>query len=884
MSNRRQKKNLISGTKRDSAHRRPQTSFDDGSDDPNTLPYQEQRHDFMHHPSKQYTDECIAKPHRDRDGINEISKIKQHQFGGGRELKRGKLASSPVKTSKAFAFKKARLSKHRKEKTHPIRSPIRSDTSENEHKSLKKSHAKASTHESNSREESTTKNRHTYSRNESKEKGPNLLAGIKTSRTTNPSVMDVLSHSSPTKTSHSPANKHGVCVKTVVENAMKKSKHGRSEGGTSHVKKKKERHEREERSSALSAKLQKSNVLPQNVFARHATYKSDKEIASSPLLSSSLSQASSSSSPANPFRMETRTQSRSRTHSDDDVRIQENLDDHSVFRDTQFGHISKGSMNRLKGEEFFDDSLLSYKLKKLSKKFNNEHDGGALLHVFPTHFFNKLEKDGFESVKRWTKRVDLTKMKYLVIPINEALHWKMFIVCNPFPKLSQTTVKVETPNIKKKDEEDEEEEDEELPCRRKNSDSVEEQDQAIVANDGVVDAKISPHPKAVRKRKKNGHVQTTSKLNESNEADDEMDEELKEEEIAVQNESQLPLSSSSSSSSTSATPHKTCLVETVKNACVDEEAIILIFDSIRSQPIPRDKAPQIVKNYLRAYFCANVLHKQTGDLSILRKKLDKHLQNMRSEVVKAPQQTNSFDCGVYLLAFLDNFLFPRNPSSRLSLMWQALENAKNWNVNPKQQRKNLIKEIQNEDQLSNSNRDHETGVETEGSCSSRKDDTKDDDDVIMVDPPNLLPMALQQTSPPQSRRRIKTVNTKDFSQKRSEGDLKRKNSVDDRGITLCSQEGLGEQTQPPTPSASPQSQEELSVSRSSDEEQEEKGEQQVEDDGDINIDDLNLSKRSKLTAASSVHIPSSIRVDLQALCDSMTSPQDSTDEEEDETV
>lgn len=57
-------------------------------------------------------------------------------------------------------------------------------------------------------------------------------------------------------------------------------------------------------------------------------------------------------------------------------------------------------------------------------------------YFFNTYFFERLTKDGshrhvnYESVSRWTKAIDLFSRDFVVVPVNENLHWYLAIICN----------------------------------------------------------------------------------------------------------------------------------------------------------------------------------------------------------------------------------------------------------------------------------------------------------------------------------------------------------------------------------------------------------------------------------------------------------------------
>lgn len=50
-------------------------------------------------------------------------------------------------------------------------------------------------------------------------------------------------------------------------------------------------------------------------------------------------------------------------------------------------------------------------------------------YYFSSHFFTKLQKEGYDAVKRWTKNINLFKKSKLFIPINEnKSHWTLIVV------------------------------------------------------------------------------------------------------------------------------------------------------------------------------------------------------------------------------------------------------------------------------------------------------------------------------------------------------------------------------------------------------------------------------------------------------------------------
>ncbi|OAL43108.1 hypothetical protein IQ07DRAFT_650386 [Pyrenochaeta sp. DS3sAY3a] len=88
---------------------------------------------------------------------------------------------------------------------------------------------------------------------------------------------------------------------------------------------------------------------------------------------------------------------------------------------------------RLDEEEFMNDSLIDFYMIYLFKKLNVPSDK---VYFFNTYFFTQLTKTNgrnsinYAAVERWTSKIDIFTYDYIVVPINEATHWYLAIVCN----------------------------------------------------------------------------------------------------------------------------------------------------------------------------------------------------------------------------------------------------------------------------------------------------------------------------------------------------------------------------------------------------------------------------------------------------------------------
>ena len=128
--------------------------------------------------------------------------------------------------------------------------------------------------------------------------------------------------------------------------------------------------------------------------------------------------------------------------------------------------ITVADYNRLYGDEFLNDTLIDFGLryvvenqlgKKAEPETPNEPPAHILdglrpedVHVFNPFFYKKLatkvkmnrptnsapdepypDWPAYESVRKWTNKVDVFQKKFLVIPVNENLHWYMAVIYNP---------------------------------------------------------------------------------------------------------------------------------------------------------------------------------------------------------------------------------------------------------------------------------------------------------------------------------------------------------------------------------------------------------------------------------------------------------------------
>ncbi|KAK1058030.1 hypothetical protein LTR74_013718 [Friedmanniomyces endolithicus] len=96
--------------------------------------------------------------------------------------------------------------------------------------------------------------------------------------------------------------------------------------------------------------------------------------------------------------------------------------------------VDFGDIERLDEGQFLNDNLISFGLRKIQEEMAPEHRESV--HFFNSFFYTSLTtKNGrkslnYDSVKKWTKGKDLLSTPYVVVPINIDLHWYVAIICN----------------------------------------------------------------------------------------------------------------------------------------------------------------------------------------------------------------------------------------------------------------------------------------------------------------------------------------------------------------------------------------------------------------------------------------------------------------------
>ncbi|KAJ3838081.1 hypothetical protein F5878DRAFT_562963 [Lentinula raphanica] len=98
--------------------------------------------------------------------------------------------------------------------------------------------------------------------------------------------------------------------------------------------------------------------------------------------------------------------------------------------------LTNGDYNRLLPNEYLNDTLIEFGLKLwLHELAAVDPDLANQVHIFNSFFYKQLNKknfqDGYQSVRRWTSKFDIFSKKFVIVPINENLHWYLAIIYQP---------------------------------------------------------------------------------------------------------------------------------------------------------------------------------------------------------------------------------------------------------------------------------------------------------------------------------------------------------------------------------------------------------------------------------------------------------------------
>ncbi|KAI9047321.1 hypothetical protein LZ554_008768 [Drepanopeziza brunnea f. sp. 'monogermtubi'] len=126
--------------------------------------------------------------------------------------------------------------------------------------------------------------------------------------------------------------------------------------------------------------------------------------------------------------------------------------------------VDRQDIERLDEGEFLNDNLIVFYLRWLEHRLGQERpDLAKRIYFHNTFFYERLTKAArgkpgginHEAVARWTSKVDLLQYDYIVVPVNETVHWYVAIICNAPKLIEECSKEAPSPPLQNKTSEDE---------------------------------------------------------------------------------------------------------------------------------------------------------------------------------------------------------------------------------------------------------------------------------------------------------------------------------------------------------------------------------------------------------------------------------------------
>mmetsp|Transcript_25006 Transcript_25006/g.35018 ORF Transcript_25006/g.35018 Transcript_25006/m.35018 type:complete len:660 (+) Transcript_25006:108-2087(+) len=101
-------------------------------------------------------------------------------------------------------------------------------------------------------------------------------------------------------------------------------------------------------------------------------------------------------------------------------------DDEEVLAEGFNLKVTRGDICRLQTPEWLNDEVINFYMNVLMDR-NSKEPSLPKMFIFNTFFFSMLEK-GYERVKKWTRKVDVFSLNYVIIPVHLGVHWCLAVI------------------------------------------------------------------------------------------------------------------------------------------------------------------------------------------------------------------------------------------------------------------------------------------------------------------------------------------------------------------------------------------------------------------------------------------------------------------------
>ncbi|KAJ5512208.1 Peptidase C48 SUMO/Sentrin/Ubl1 [Penicillium fimorum] len=310
--------------------------------------------------------------------------------------------------------------------------------------------------------------------------------------------------------------------------------------------------------------------------------------------------------------------------------------------------VTLSDRERLLRDDFLNDNLIALYMRFLQDHLERTNKEAAKrIYFFNTYFFATLTNTprgergiNYGGVEKWTRNVDLFSYDYIVVPINENAHWYVAIICN-LPSLSIGSADgvepVQTPTLQKESSNASESEIQEI-------EETPEPEEMSKSEPNAYNK--TSRPREIRKGSDLGgdlaslHIETNEHAIQDTESPEDQPTPIETTPL-FPNLSKFAAQKLAQDQAAASQPtHKSKKKRTGLKLDPNQTTIIT-FDSL---DIPRSPTIKI----LREYICREAMSKRGVELD------PNDVKGMRARDI--PLQPNFWDCGLYLLAYLEKFV------------------------------------------------------------------------------------------------------------------------------------------------------------------------------------------------------------------------------------
>lgn len=92
--------------------------------------------------------------------------------------------------------------------------------------------------------------------------------------------------------------------------------------------------------------------------------------------------------------------------------------------------ITRKDVQTLRGLNWLNDEVINFYMNLITERSlqNPTYNSDLKCYTFSTFFYSKLLKDGYASLKRWTRKVDIFSHNLILIPVHLGLHWTLAVI------------------------------------------------------------------------------------------------------------------------------------------------------------------------------------------------------------------------------------------------------------------------------------------------------------------------------------------------------------------------------------------------------------------------------------------------------------------------